>query len=346
MEDGVIKKVRTQIHEWEKAGNLVSLFNLTAEKNESVIPVMQYVMNNGISRRFLPNKECLTDIEKFNPDIIYFRFFFWNRTFSILQKKYTNILEVNTDDNAELKLNFLSSKKATSLLIFIFNYFTRKFVFSRVSALVAVTYDLAQNREFVKFNKNIYVCPNGYNVTDEFIIKKKTKYDSPELFFIGSPHQTWHGVDIIENIAREIPEYKFHIVGLNGKSTENLFFHGYLKQDEYIPILEKCCICISTLAGFRKNLLEAAPLKTREYLAKGYPIIAGYKDSAFINDELPDWILEIDTQHKSKFRDEILAFVEKNKNKVVMKEEVYNFISSDCIETKRLTFFKSIISEK
>lgn len=47
--------------------------------------------------------------------------------------------------------------------------------------------------------------------------------------------------------------------------------------------MRNCQVCIGTLALHRKNMTEASPLKTREYLAHGFPVIIGYKDTAFYN---------------------------------------------------------------
>ena len=40
---------------------------------------------------------------------------------------------------------------------------------------------------------------------------------------------------------------------------------------------------IGTLAAFRKGLKEATPLKTREYMARGFAAIIGYEDTDFEN---------------------------------------------------------------
>jgi hypothetical protein len=105
----------------------------------------------------------------------------------------------------------------------------------------------------------------------------------------------------------------------------------------------KCSICIGTLALYRKNLEEASPLKVREYIASGYPVIIGYEDTAFSDlPKLPEWALFQD------FREDVniqimSAFIEKMKNHIVDRAEAESLIDSIYIEKKRLEFFEEIL---
>jgi len=163
------------------------------------------------------------------------------------------------------------------------------------------------------------------------------------LFFIGTPNQPWHGVDIIEKMANKLSQYDFHIVGIEGNNTNNLFWYGYLEKDKYIEILKICHICIGSLALFRNEMSEACPLKVREYLAYGYPIIIGYNDTAFINKNFPDWVKYIDTSTKLDLED-INNFISKNSNFIVKPDYITSYLSSEILESKRLDFFKEVIN--
>ena len=200
---------------------------------------------------------------------------------------------------------------------------------------------------YSSFNKPTICIPNGIDI-DKVPILKTTGNNNNiiKFFFIGTPGLPWHGVDLIEKIAEKLPEYEFHIVGLNGKSRlKNVFYYGFMSYNEYVKILKECHICIGTLALHRKNSKEASPLKVREYLAHGFPTIIGYKDTAFL-EQKPDFILEIDLSDEN-VSDEVIykikEFALKNKNRVVNHEEVRNFIDINVLEQKKVEFIKKLI---
>ncbi|WP_018751654.1 glycosyltransferase [Paenibacillus sanguinis] len=130
---------------------------------------------------------------------------------------------------------------------------------------------------------------------------------SMRLVFIGSPGQPWQGLDEIAGWARAKPNWRFDIIGPEQDELEqltnkrlpkrgagstlladdgpevpvNLFFHGILTRLEYQPLLDQADLAIGTLALYRKGMEEASPLKVREYLANGLPVIAAYKETDF-----------------------------------------------------------------
>ncbi|GGA33428.1 hypothetical protein [Paenibacillus physcomitrellae] len=61
----------------------------------------------------------------------------------------------------------------------------------------------------------------------------------------------------------------------------NLFFHGKMTRSAYQHLLDQADIAVGTLALYRKNMTEASPLKVREYLANGLPVIIAYEDTDF-----------------------------------------------------------------
>ncbi|MBP2001948.1 glycosyltransferase involved in cell wall biosynthesis [Paenibacillus shirakamiensis] len=104
--------------------------------------------------------------------------------------------------------------------------------------------------------------------------------------FIGTPGQSWHGIDSIGALAQAKPEWYFDIIGtdareMKGPPPSNMHFHGLLSRSEYQPLLSRADIAIGTLALYRKQMKEASPLKVREYLANGLPVITAYEDTDF-----------------------------------------------------------------
>jgi hypothetical protein len=336
--DGVTKKVLGQVTEWEKLGHKVEIFNITSKKGNNLLSSHLYEKNNLFRISF--NKNFWRDINNYNPDIIYMRYDLLSRTIYNLLGKYKIVVEVNTDDIKELLLLFKSHKSLKTFLRYIVNYISRDIIFRNVYGIVTVTKELSNI--FIKYGKPIICVPNGIDLEKYNVIKTVKENNKIGLFFIGSPYQPWQGVDIIEKIARKLPDYNFHIVGYEGKNTKNLFYYGFLQEKDYISILKKSHICIGTLALYRKGMKEACPLKVREYLAYGYPVIIGYDDVAFLNQEIPDYILKIDPQNIELEIEKINNFILNNKNRIVTHEEIYSKISTKILEKKRINFLERI----
>lgn len=338
--DGVTKKILNQISEWKKIGNEVVVFCNTINSGDSILDAKQYQAENFIKSRLKVNTKLLSDLTQFDPSLVYFRYDTWSRTFHEIQKRYKIVTELNTNDLGEYFLLLKKERNIKSLLRFLTYYFLRSKILRNVDGIVSVTNEISNLPSVSKFNKKSISIPNSIDLIKYNIIKNKDKRRIG-LFFIGTPNQPWHGVDIIEEIAKELPEFDIHIVGINNESHENIFYHGYLEKQEYLKVLEKCNICIGSLALFRNNMSEACPLKVREYLAYGFPIIIGYKESAFVDlQNFPAWALKIDSNNVNV--NEIKEFVLQNYNTIVKREEI-GFISTLKLEKQRVEFFKTFV---
>jgi len=341
--DGVTKKILGQTSEWKNQGHKVEIYCFVSKKGNSILTkTKQYEFKGAIRLRLSLNRGLLNDLNNFNPDIVYFRYDTWSRTLSKILNKYKVIAELNSYDLEEFWLLFKQDRTIKSFLRYLAYKFLRSVVLSRVSGIIGVTKEISKHLSNIKFNKPTIYIPNGIDLKKYSTIKNLNNLSSRiGLFFIGTPNQPWHGVDIIERISRELPQYDFHIVGVEGESSNNLFWHGYLQRDKYLKILEKTHLCIGSLALHRINMQEACPLKVREYLAYGYPIIIGYQDTSFIELELPSFIKYIDTNLEIDI-ESINTFIDKNINIIIEHDEI-NFLSTQPLEEKRLRFFNSII---
>uniref|UniRef100_A0A7C3RJJ6 Glycosyltransferase subfamily 4-like N-terminal domain-containing protein n=1 Tax=Dictyoglomus thermophilum TaxID=14 RepID=A0A7C3RJJ6_DICTH len=336
--DGVTKKVFEQVTEWEKLGHKVEIFAITSKRGNNLLSLHVYDKNALFRIAF--NKNLWRDINNYNPDIIYMRYDLLSRTILKLLGKYKFVVEINTDDINESLLLFKTYKSLKTFLRYIINYISRDIIFRNVYGIITVTEELS--KMYIKYAKPTICVPNGINLEKYNIIKTVREDDKIGLFFIGSPNQPWQGVDIVEKIAKRLPDYYFHIVGPEGKNTKNLFYYGFLQREDYLRILNKSHICIGTLALYRKRMKEACPLKVREYLAYGYPVIIGYDDIAFLNQAIPDYILKIDPMNIELEIERIKNFILKNKNRVVTHEEIYSKISTKVLEEKRISFLERI----
>ncbi len=343
-------KVRDQVNEWRRHGYEVEIYSLTPDNAPALIETVRFVKrSNPIVDKIFPYMELLESVKDFNPDILYFRYSLPNATFRALQKLFSSVIEINTDDKEEYKKLFYERHGVKNFLLWQINNILRGGFLKRAEGLVSVTNELAQRKSFTRYNNNITVVPNSIPMAGKSILKKSSPEGPVKLFFIGSPGLQWHGLDILCRLGEMLKsEIEIHIVGANGVDTDNIFWYGYLEEREYLKIMSGCHICVGTLALYRKNLSEACPLKVREYLKYGFPVILGYKDTSFL-DRKPPWVLEIPNTGNifddSGVVKSISGFCRTFRDFIVPSKESEPFISSSIIESSRINFMKKVVEK-
>lgn len=116
-------------------------------------------------------------------------------------------------------------------------------------------------------------------------------YDGRELrlAMMSSSHAVWHGTDRLLEALRAYRGDRKIVVDLigNGSGTPGteerignavLRHHGLLQGVALHEAMRGANLGISTLAFFRTGLRQAAVLKTRDYVARGLPVVLGYED--------------------------------------------------------------------
>ncbi len=342
--NGVTKKVKYQVDIWQAAGHEVRVFCVFPNKPQGRIPYHDNYHFFSFSeydqfRLFEPDG-LFENIARFSPDIIYLRYELWKYYLSKIIKIAPTIIELNSDDITEYR----AQKGLKGFLKVYYNLLTRDLLLGGSAGLIGVTHELLRMPCNARHNKPSAIIPNGIPLC-QFPLNKIKKHNSiPQLVFIGSPRQAWHGVDKILRLAEKTEgRLQFHIIGLSGVGSPNVTYYGYLPQNEYEDIIRKCDIGIGTLALHRKNMLEACPLKVREYLAYGLPIIIGYQDTAFLQSGTLEWVLQLENREENvdEAVERIVDFCYKMKDKIVNHEET-GFIDINYTERKRLDFFESI----
>jgi hypothetical protein len=119
--------------------------------------------------------------------------------------------------------------------------------------------------------------------------------------------------------------------------------HPPLSRKEFEPLLARADAAIGTLALHRKAMQEACPLKVREYLAHGLPVVIAYEDTDFVGEDT--WFLlrlpneESNVDHHAA---DVRAFVERVRGRRVARSEVDGRIGSEAKERRRLAFLRSL----
>jgi glycosyltransferase involved in cell wall biosynthesis len=253
-----------------------------------------------------------------------------------------------------LELNFkgLAEYRKRSLFLAIYIFIVRYFVFNLCLGACAVTEEIAEEfRIFVKAKNLVKMFPNSIDL-EKFSTLPPNNLDGIRLVFVGSPGQSWHGVDRIILLAKHIPEFEFHVVGPIYESDnscyqpKNVFFYGEIYGMKLNEIMLQMDIGISSLGMERIGLTEASPLKTRQYLALGLPVISGIRDSAIQRSE--DFYLFL-TENDLEFHEETLmkirSFAANWKGRRVTQDRL-SIINSARIERDRIEFIKYLLGNK
>ena len=131
----------------------------------------------------------------------------------------------------------------------------------------------ASNLQVIPFQNNLRVC-----------------------MIIGSP-AIWHGYDRmfegLKHLSEENCTIWIDIIGMDKPKDQQeseygghrVQWLGVMNQEEIARHLQQCHMAIGTLALFRKKMKEASPLKVRECLMQGMPMILGYYDTDVSADE-------------------------------------------------------------
>jgi len=228
------------------------------------------------------------------------------------------VSEHHTHEFSEL----LSTGRKIDKIRAIWDYLIKPYYFKYIKGLVAVTSEIAKfQKKYIKKYIPSCVVSNGIRVKD-INYTGYTKFNGKYIkcLILTSECQPWQGVDIIINSLRKWKKLRVELY-IIGKLSEQIkkilatldnpkvkiFNYNNLSEEKLQILLKSTNFAFSSLALYRKGLQEACPLKTREYLARGIPIVYSYKDTDLNGDE--PFALRIDTNNNYLDWDQIIEFL-------------------------------------
>lgn len=342
--NGVIQKIKQQAKEWSKSGHVVYFVALTTmriyDKEYNILyqgeSLELKLKRVGTAFNLLFNSFASHKLfEQINFDIIYMRYRLYMPFINKVLKKEKVIMEINSDDLLEYKLH--------SKLTHLYNKLSRNLLLKNIDGFVSVSNELKIKFDYL--NKPITVIANGID-TEQYTVHF-TNNNVPVFVFIGTPNQPWHGLDKIIKMAKYFEQYNFYIIGTDGKDSQNIRYFGYLSQKDATKIINQCDIGIGTLSLYKNGLQEASPLKTRQYLACGLPLIYAYEDTDITTDV--SFALKLENREDNIDYDKIKKFVNKVYKNIEVKNKARKF-AEDVLdykkkEQKRLKFFQRVLNE-
>ena len=346
---GVGKKISRQINAWRKEGHDVQLFMHAAQRQGEKTPIpgeiyfyQEHPKLRGEWERIQAAIRLLDALQSYEPDVIYLRYGMYVYPMHRLASIAPLVEELNTNDFAQ--------HKRLGVIFSIYNRLTRGILIGRTSGLICLSNELAHTQHNAVFEKPTRVIGDGIDL-DNIRPLPAPENPQPRVAFIGSPDSPWQGVDKLMQLAREIPDISVHIIGydqINGYNVlpSNLYLYGYLEKQEYERVLGTMDCAIGSLGLHRIELDESSPLKTRECLALGLPMILPYKDTDLDHVEC-DFLLKISNKedniqtHGQAIRD----FAFRMRGRRVDRKLIMS-IDQGKKEKERLNFFEEIIANR
>ena len=199
------------------------------------------------------------------------------------------LYESNTNEIEQLKLVYKGVLK--SPIWATYDYFCEKYfgpvVLRRVKGVICVTNEIAKfqsQRIGNKFNNLVEVVSNGIKCNTIKRKKKVVVVEVLNLIMIRGTDAPWHGYEIIRDaVLKSSSKFRLYVVGDIRKDVddERIIFTGKLKSNEIDQLVDRknIHIGIGSLALHLVGLNEACPLKVRQYLARGLPVLYNYYDS-------------------------------------------------------------------
>ncbi len=348
-DSGVGKKLDRQIKIWQAGGHEARLFMHASgyEPATDLVPaeVIPYDSDGTISTELARSRaarQLISAVRAWQPDIIYLRLAMYVYPVHRLAEIAPLVGEANTND--------LTQHEGLGKVYALYNRLTRGLLLRRLDGLVTVSGELAVSPAFARYRKPTRVIANGIDL-DNFDPLPAPANPVPRLAFIGNPGYLWHGVDKLATLARLVPDVCFDIIGydsLDGADPlpTNLYLHGYLSTSQYNKILGRADAAISSLALHRIGLEEASPLKSRECLALGLPLVLAYKDTDLCDLET-DFLLQIPNKednirtHAAAIRN----FAYQMRGKRVDRALIAS-LDQKVKERQRVQFFEEIVSSR
>lgn len=344
---GVGKKIAATIEIWNDLGHTARWFYTgSAEfKHEQAYGHIYSTKTNPLVREYQRIKQLIQMIkavEKFQPDVIYLRAGIYTFPLQNLFKIAPVVFELNTLDLIEYRKR--------GVLRYLLHVLTRNSVYSKAAAFVAVSEEIRDNSKNKKYKKTTITIGNGIKLS-AFARFPAPENIKPRIVFIGTQGNLWHGLDKVVQIAAKNPDFIIDVIGTSRKDIfsilpDNINFHGQKEQNEYHAIMQNADLSLGSLALHRNNMNEASPLKVREYLAYGIPVIIAYHDTDLSGLNL-DFILQLPNKEENVLanNERIRDFAYSMVGKRADSEIVMSVLDLEGKEKKKIEFIQQILDQ-
>jgi glycosyltransferase involved in cell wall biosynthesis len=337
--DGVAKKISTQTAQWARAGHDVETFALTpgARGRSQRWDARPYPFESVASRTGAAVK-LLRDLRRFRPDVVYLRYDLLPPPLHLVTRLHPTVVELNSDDQREYAF-----RRRAARLSWLYGAWNWRTLYGSAAGIVSVTTALLDL--VARFERPSTVIANGIELEGLPSLPAESG-ERPTIVFSGTPGQDWHGVDKLVDLARARPDIDVSLIGFDPDAglPPNVTAHGFLERAAYEAIFARADVALGSAALHRKGMSEASPLKLREYLAYGLPVVLPYEDTDLVG--VDDWwLLRLpnDEENVLEAADAIVRFAAGVRGRRVPRAEVASRIGAEAKERARLEFFAGLL---
>lgn len=206
------------------------------------------------------------------------------------QLKGNVVYESNTIELEQMKLKYNGLFR--SPLWISYDYLNEKYfgplVLRKVKGVVCVTDEIKlyqQRRIGERRSPKVVTISNGINVTGYKLAEvKRSDSTAINMIMLLGVDAQWNGLDKVARALKNTSlDVNLYVVGKVNESykSDKILFCGQLNSEQTDKLItdKKIVAGIGTLALERKGIKEAAPLKVREYLSRGLPVVYSYHDT-------------------------------------------------------------------
>lgn len=149
--------------------------------------------------------------------------------------------------------------------------------------------------------------------------------------YYESSHTKVVYIDIVgSDLGGERKKYEKYVVQNN--LSEYVTFYGRKEGKELAELFDKCDIAVSSLGMYRIGFKYASSLKSREYLARGIPIVAGCPIDVIHNTDF-NYCIEFPNDNSAINIDKIIEWYDSllvSKSPEEMANEIRDFAKKNC----------------
>jgi len=295
---GAVQKIIAQVKELNLLGINAKIVFLTKEGSQEFYGEnVEFLLSNtppyrNVLKKIMGNFELCKTIqgiidESGDETVIYHRSLFLSPTFAKLLAKPRKCKFVFEEQGV------LSSERNS----FIYSFLEKPIlsaIVRNVDGYVAVSSGIREHIERVAKNRVTpsVVIPNGFKV-GSVKMRMQPNYDGRMIHVLSlSSINRWHGLDrFLKGLKNsDDKNIRLHIVGPEEKARELLrkFYpeskseveiHGFLSGMQLDSLFDLCHVALGSLAIHRAG--AGAPLKSREYCARGIPFVDSAEDDDF-----------------------------------------------------------------
>lgn len=341
--DGVNKKISAQLAHWRRAGHEAELFCLSPAPSgiarEPMLPGQVFTFA-GLTRRVGATVALARAVRRFAPEVLYLRYDVFVPPVWAAMGATPLVVEINTDDRGEA----LSAHTLGRL----YQELTRGLTMRSAAGFACVTHELARSPRLVRYGRPSIVIANGAEAATIDSLPPARNQRPAGVMLIGYP-APWTGVDKAIAMAGALPDLDLHLIGADvtsaaDKLPRNVFLHGPLSPDAYSQVLARADFGVGPLALHRKRMAEASPLKVREYLLHGLPVLTAHEDTDFL-DEDPWFLLRLPNTDDNIGRSlpAIRAWIAAVHGRRVPRADVIERLAMEGKESTRLDFLQRLV---